>query len=209
MLSGVSAENEQTKSLPGRPRSSRADQAILGAAVELLAEVGYQAMSIEAVAVRAGVSKPTIYRRYASKEELVADAIETLRQEVAVPDTGSLQTDIDSLLAEAIQMVQTPLARQTMAMIISSATTSPQFARIYATKYLMPRREAFGTILERAKARAEIRRDTDNGLFFDFVSGIMFHALLFEPSGEAYETYIRRAVQFLIDGAAGRRERLG
>ncbi|BAC88612.1 TetR/AcrR family transcriptional regulator [Gloeobacter violaceus] len=204
MLSGVSAENEQTKNPPGRPRSSRADQAILGAAAELLAEVGYQAMSIEAVALRAGVSKPTIYRRYASKEELVADAIETLRQEVAIPDTGSLQTDIDSLLAEAIQMVQTPLARQTMAMIISSATSSPQFARIYATKYLMPRREAFGAILERAKARNEIRAATDNDLFFDFVSGIMFHALIFEPTAEPYEAYIRRAVRFLLGGAAVR-----
>lgn len=58
----------------GRPRSIHADQAILQATLDLLAEVGYQSMSIEAIASRAGVGKTTIYRRYTSKEELVADA---------------------------------------------------------------------------------------------------------------------------------------
>lgn len=202
MLSGMETETGKTRSQQGRPRSLRADQAILGAAVELLAEVGYQTMSIESIATRAGVSKPTIYRRYASKEELVADAIETLREEISVPDTGSLETDIDGLLENAIRMVQTPLARQTMAMIISSATSSPQFAAIYSTKYLMPRREAFGRILDRAKARHETREDVDNGLVFDFVSGLMFHALVFEPTNEAYEDYIRRAVRFFLSSLA-------
>lgn len=200
----MSEKIEQGKNSPGRPRSSRADQAILVAAIELLAEVGYQAMSIEAIAERAGVSKPTIYRRYSGKEELVADAIESLREEVPIPDVGSLKADIQTLLESAVQMVQSALARQTMAMIISSATSSPQFAQIYATKYLMPRREAFGIILDRAKARNEIRQSTDNGLFFDFVSGIMFHALIFEPQGESYEDYIGRAVQFLVEAASFR-----
>ncbi|AGY60113.1 TetR/AcrR family transcriptional regulator [Gloeobacter kilaueensis] len=202
MLFEVKGEKEPTKNLPGRPRSSRANRAILQAAVELLAAVGYQAMSIEAVALRAGVSKPTIYRRYASKEELVADAIETLRQEVPIPDTGSLAADIDALLHDASAMVQTPLARQTMAMIITSATSSPQFAAIYGSRYLMPRREAFGLVLERARTRGEIREGIDSGLIFDLVSGLMFHALLFEPEGESYEAYIRRGVRLLLDGLA-------
>jgi len=85
-------------------------------------------------------------------------------------------------------------------MIISAASSSPQFARIYSTKYLMPRREAFSVVLERAKLRKEIREDIDNGLI-DFVSGIMFHALVFEPTAEPYEVvYIRRAVNFLLEG---------
>jgi len=199
MLAGVSTEHAQGRGQPGRPRSSRADRAILTAAVELLAEVGYPAMSIEAVAARARVSKPTIYRRYPSKEALVADAIEALREEIPVPDTGTLSGDIDALLADAVPMVQTPLARQTMAMIISSATSSPQFATLYAQQYLLPRREAFARVLERAKARGEICSDVDSGLVFDFVSGLMFHALVFEPADESYNLYIRRAVRFLLD----------
>lgn len=202
MLAEMENGTGKTRNQQGRPRSLRADRAILAAAVELLAEVGYQAMSIESIATRAGVSKPTIYRRYTSKEELVADAIETLREEILVPDTGSLETDLDGLLADAIRMVQTPLARQTMAMIISSATSSPQFAAIYTTKYLMPRREAFGRILDRAKARRETRAEVDNGLVFDFISGLMFHALVFETERESYEDYIRRAVRFFVRNLA-------
>jgi len=195
-------ETAKIKKQHGRPRSARADQAIFQATLTLLAEVGYQAMSIEAIASRAAVSKPTIYRRYRSKEELVADAIETMREEIPIPDTGSLATDIHSLLLNAIQMVQTPLARQTMAMIISSATSSPQFAAIYATKYLIPRRAAFGLILDRAKDRQEVRLEVDNGLVFDFVSGLIFHALVFEPQHETYEVYILRAVKFFLDSLA-------
>ena len=66
----------------GRPRSSASHQKILKAALQLLAEVGFEAMSIEAIATRAGVGKTTIYRRYSSKDELVADAIESIREEV-------------------------------------------------------------------------------------------------------------------------------
>lgn len=184
----------------GRPRSAQSHQAILQATLELLAEVGYERTSIDATAARAGVGKTTIYRRYASKDELVADAIESLREEVHIPNTGTLTGDMDALIPNAAQYVQTPLARQTMAMIISAASSSPQFAQIYSMKYLMPRREAFSVVLDRAKLRQEIRADIDNGLVFDFVSGIMFHALVFEPTTEPYEVYIRRAVDFLLKG---------
>ncbi|WP_414589293.1 TetR/AcrR family transcriptional regulator [Scytonema sp. PCC 10023] len=61
----------------GRPRSTQSHQAILQATLELLAEVGFERMSMNAIATRAGVGKPIIYRRYKSKEELVADAIES------------------------------------------------------------------------------------------------------------------------------------
>ena len=81
---------EMIKKPPGRPRSIQSHQAMLKATLELLAEVGFEAMSIDAIATRARVGKTTIYRRYAGKEELVADAIESIREEVVIPNTGSL-----------------------------------------------------------------------------------------------------------------------
>ncbi len=165
-----------------------------------MAEVGYERTRIDATAAGAGVGKTTIYRRYASKEELVADAIESLREEVHILDTGTLTKDMDALIPNAAQSVQSPLARQTMAMIISAASSSPPFAQIYSRKYLMPRRQAFSVVLERAKLRKQIPEDIDNGLIFDFGSGIMFQALVFEPTAEPYEVYIRRAVNFLLEG---------
>lgn len=101
------------------------------------AEVGYDRMSIDAIAARAGVGKPNIYRCYKSKEKLVADAIERLRQDVIIPKTGSFWGDIEALIQSAAQITLTPLGRQTVAMIISSATSNPQFAQVYWTNYLL------------------------------------------------------------------------
>ncbi|HAG82211.1 MAG TPA: TetR family transcriptional regulator [Cyanobacteria bacterium UBA12227] len=186
------------KKPPGRPRSIKSHQAMLQATLELLAEVGFDAMSIDAIAIRAGVSKTTIYRRYTSKEELVADAIESVREEILIPDTGNLQGDIDALIQNAAQITLSPLGRQTVAMIISSASSNAQFAQIYWTKYLQPRRKTFAVVLERAKARNEIPTDLDSDLVFDMMSGIMLYALIFQQNSESWTIYVRRALNLLF-----------
>lgn len=186
------------KKSPGRPRSAQSHQAMLQATLALLAEVGFEAMSIEAIAARAGVGKTTIYRRYSSKAELVADAIESIREEVLIPNTGSLWGDMDALIQNAAQISLNPLGRQTVAMIISSAASNAEFAQIYWTKYLHPRREAFAVVVERAKARREVKPNVDPSLIFDTMSGIMLHALIFQPESESWEAYIRRALELML-----------
>ncbi|MFB2877071.1 TetR/AcrR family transcriptional regulator [Floridanema aerugineum] len=193
--------NDVSKKSPGRPRSARSHQAMLRATLELLAEVGFEAMSIEAIATRAGVGKTTIYRRYRSKEELVADAIESMREEVLIPDTGNLWSDIDAIIENAAQITLNPLGRQTVAMIISSASSNANFAQIYWTKYLQPRRKAFAIVIERAKTRKEVQEDLDPGLVFDAMSGIMLYALIFPPTSETWKMYIRRAINLLLKKA--------
>lgn len=190
--------NKPVKNLPGRPRNLQSHQAILQASLELLSEVGYERISIDAIAIRAGVSKPTIYRRYKGKEELIASAIESFREEVIIPDTGCLWDDIDALIENAAQVTLSPLGRQTVAMIISSASTSPQFAQIYWTKYLQPRRQAFAVVIERAKVRKEVNADLDPSLVFDTMSGIMLYAQIFQPQTEPWQVYVRRAIHLLI-----------
>jgi AcrR family transcriptional regulator len=186
----------------GRPRSAKSHQAILQAALALLSEVGFEAMSMEAIAARAGVGKTTIYRRYASKAELVADAIETIREEIVIPDTGTLERDLDVLTQNAAQITLTPLGRQAVAMIMSSASSNVEFAQIYWTKYLQPRRQAFAIVLERAKARSEVHPDIDSGLVFDTMSGIMLYALIFPPTNESWTAYVYRALQLFLRGAS-------
>jgi AcrR family transcriptional regulator len=187
-----------SKKSPGRPRSAQSHQAMLQATLALLAEVGFEAMSIEAIASRARVGKTTIYRRYSSKAELVADAIESIREEVVIPDTGSLWGDMDALIQNAAQISLNPLGRQSVAMIISSASSNAEFAQIYWTKYLQPRREAFAIVLERAKARKEVKLDLDPGLVFDTMSGIMLYTMIFSPAFESWETYIHHALKLII-----------
>jgi AcrR family transcriptional regulator len=190
--------NKTNHKMPGRPRSTKSHQAILKAALELLGEVGFENMSIEAISARAGVGKTTIYRRYNSKEELVAEAIESIRQDVVIPDTGNFYNDLDELIENAAQITLSPLGRQTIAMIISSAASNSQFAQIYWTKYLQPRREAFASVIERAKMRNEIQVDVDSGLIFDSMSGIMLYALIFPPETESWTKYVRRVLRLLL-----------
>jgi AcrR family transcriptional regulator len=189
--------NDARKKSPGRPRSTASHQAMLKATLELLSEDGFEAMSIEAIASRAGVGKTTIYRRYSSKDELVADAIESIREEVLIPDTGNLWSDMDTLIENAAQITLTPLGRQTVAMIISSASGNSGFAQIYWEKYLYPRRQSFAIVIERAKARNEVPIDLDAGLVFDVMSSIMLYALIFPPV-ESWKAYVRRALSLFL-----------
>ncbi len=186
----------------GRPRSAKSHQAILQATLALLAEVGFEAMSIEAIASRAGVGKTTIYRRYASKGELVAEAIENIREEVVIPDTGQLATDLAALIQNAAQITLNPLGRQAVVMIVGSAASNPEFAQIYWDKYLQPRRQAFAMVIERAKARQEVPADLHPELFFDAMSSIMLYGLIFPQVDESWTVYVDRALQLLLRGAA-------
>lgn len=189
---------EVPRKSPGRPRSVRVHQAILQATLELLSEVGFGSLSIEAIAARAGVGKATIYRRYSSKEELVADAIETIREEVTIPDTGSFDGDINELVEHAARITLNPLGRQAVATIVGSAASNPRFARIYWTKYLEPRRQAFSIVIKRAKARGEVPEDRDPGLIFDVMSGIMLYATTFQPESESWTSYVLRALSLIF-----------
>ncbi|MEL6246575.1 MAG: TetR/AcrR family transcriptional regulator [Cyanobacteria bacterium J06648_16] len=188
---------DDPKKAPGRPRSAASHQAMLSATLALLSEVGFEAMSIDAIAARAKIGKTTIYRRYRSKDELVADAIESMREEVLIPDTGSLWDDIDAIIENAAQITFTPLGRQAVAMILSSASSNEAFAQIYREKYLDPRRNAFSTVIERAKSRGEVPSELDAGLIFDTMSGIMLYTLIF-PSSESWSAHVRRALTLLL-----------
>ena len=117
---------------PGRPRSPEADRAILEATVALLSEMGYQRLTIEEVAVRAGVSKTTIYRRHPSKISLVAAAA-TDFQDASVPelDTGSFRGDLLAIAGQAAGMLGSLWGR-VLAGIVSEAANDPEVGRVLA-----------------------------------------------------------------------------
>lgn len=194
--------NKAAKNLSGRPRSAEVDQAILQATLDLLAEVGYQAMSIEAIAARAKVGKTTIYRRYSSKEELVADALESRfgEEEEPDPDTGNLWDDLEVIISDIVQTTVSDLGRQTIALIVSTASSSSQFAQIYYTKYIAPHRDTLEVLFERAKARGEIEHHVDAGFFLDLVASSIFYALMFKSNPESIEAHLRRVMHFAIVG---------
>lgn len=183
----------------GRPRSTETHQAILDAALELLAEVGFDNLSFEAIARRAGVGRPTLYLRWRSKEELVAEAIESRRPLLEMPDTGSLRGDLRRLLEGWLRLLEPPLARQLLALEITLSVRDPAFRERLWAAYIQPRREAMRGILEKAKRRAEIRPDVDLETLMDMIGGSFAYRILIRPE-PAGKRDLSRLLDLLLAG---------
>jgi AcrR family transcriptional regulator len=165
----------------GRPRSAKAQQAILAAAIELLLEQGLHAMSMDDVAERAGVSKATIYRWWASKELLALDALAT---EWAAPtpsserDTGSLRGDLLARFRPWLRQLNRKPFGRVIAGLVAEAQTDPEFAKLYREHFVQPRRDATRPLLLRAIDRGEIPADTNLEVTLDLLYGPIYHRLL-------------------------------
>jgi AcrR family transcriptional regulator len=157
---------------PGRPRSAQADQAILQATLEELTDVGYDALSIEAVAQRAGVGKTTIYRRWPSKDELVIAAVQTIRVHVPIPNTGNLRDDLLSLVRGALEIgITYPRIQKLFTRTLSEVKSNPEVFQVIVDRLIRPRIQGFIELVERAKARGEVRQDLNTFLVLSIVTG--------------------------------------
>lgn len=168
---------------PGRPRSLRADRAILKAAIELLVESGYGGMSVEAVAARAQVGKATIYRRWSSKKTLVAEALRGINDDVRMPDTGNTREDLIALLFDFRRVTSASYIGPMTGRIISAAISNPEFMQIYWENAILPRRRAVAQILTRGQARGELRDDLDLDLVLDMLPGTAVYRTLISRHG--------------------------
>ena len=181
----------------GRPRDRQADGAILAATRELLEEVGFEQLTVTDVAARAGVGRPTVYRRYPSKEALIAASVEALRSDLPAPDTGSLCGDIREELLSRASTLGEPLVLQFLAMLLVSNANRSEFAETYWREAVAQRRHAFAEVFERAKARGEISEQLDVDLAIDVVAGPVIYQLL-RPNSVRDEPLEKR-VERLID----------
>ena len=168
--------SEQGIRKPGRPRSAQAHKAILNSTLELLAEEGFQGLSIEEVAARAGVGKTTIYRRWSSKEELVIDAIHAVQVNLSMVDTGNFRNDLVTLFKTAYKgMMARPLLEQLVLKFIGESYTNPEIFQAFLKQLIIPRFQHFFYMVEQAKARKEIRKDIDPTLVMDLVAGSLYY----------------------------------
>jgi AcrR family transcriptional regulator len=164
----------------GRPRSELARRAVLAAATELLLTQGPGAVSMDAVAARAGVSKATIYRWWPTKETLTLDALyfQLTEPTPEPPDTGTLRGDLTELLTGWIARVGGRPFGRVLGTLITEAATDPVFGGLYRERYVEPRRAQARLLFERAIARGEIGAGTDVEAAVDLVYGPLYHRLL-------------------------------
>ena len=181
------SKSRNPRNAAGRPRSPIVDQAILRAALELFIEHGVAGASIEKIARRAGVGKTSIYRRWSTREALLAQAIEAFRNATGYTTDLLDRTparDFIKLLIDACDVIARPEIRKLMARLIGSVPDYPKLIEVYRETYYLPRRLAFVRALERVQAAGLLARNTDLETLADMLSGALMYHLLMLPGDE-------------------------
>lgn len=164
------------------PRVERSRRVILEAALEELGLVGYGALTIEAVAARAGVGKSTIYRHWSGKLALVEDAFRTLKAQALVPETGPLRDRVTDFLEQLARLVEESRYSACMPALIEAAERDPQ-VRAFHCDFSAERRAVLVDVLHDAVSTGELPKNADPELLADALIGpIVMRRLMFsEP----------------------------
>lgn len=145
----------------GRPRDPGTDQRIRRAAAELLLKNGFDKTTVDEVAARAGVGKATVYRRWASKEDLAVAAMESLYEaELPAPDTGSIVQDLTESYRSVLAFVNSPEGQGFLRVSIAESVRDERIATLYRQSMLRREGQARDSF-RRAITRGEVRPDAD------------------------------------------------
>jgi len=161
----------------GRQLDATRDAALRDAALELLAEIGYDRLSIDAVAARAKASKMTIYRRWSGKAELVVDALSCLRKPGAVPDTGSLRGDLDAMASRS-ERPDVRFDAKLVLGVVSALARNPELRQVIREQFIGQGGVRLRQVFERAVARGEIPPDRNLDLLVSVFPAMAIHHLL-------------------------------
>lgn len=194
--------------LPGhasRPRvEGDREREILEAALAVLSEVGYDRLTMDAVAKRAKASKATLYRRWEAKVSLVIDALLLQKPAPATPDTGSFRDDLIAAYCGPEGMIQ-PQALTIFSSVLTAIQRDPEFAAEFRTKVIGPKVAVSHEIYERAKARGEIRADVEVDLFAPALAGICLHRAFMLGEIPDQELVSRIIDQLIVPAATNHR----
>ena len=172
----------------GRPRDPSRDGVIRAAILRLLADVGYGALTMDAVASEAGVGKATIYRRWRTKQDLVVDTISDLNRAEASPaDTGSLEGDLRQMLRSLVAVITGPTGAATLS-LLSTVPHQPALAEAFRNGPLSVWRQSFEEIWARAERRGEVRPGIAGSVAAETTSALLVQRWLLtgKPVDEAY-----------------------
>jgi AcrR family transcriptional regulator len=161
-----------------RPLSAAARRKMIEATQELALERGLDGFTVDEVARRSGVAKTTIYRHFDSGDHLLLSAIGALIEEIEVPDTGSLAGDMRETLASLTPLVTSHGLRRLLVSLLNRSISDPEFAAMHRAM-VDDRRKPLEIILERARARGEVRADLDLQHVIPFAEGpFVVHSLI-------------------------------
>lgn len=172
---------------PGRRLDERLSRAIVDATLDLLREDGYDGLTIEAIARRAGVSRPTIYKRWRSLSDLVLDAARLTPDLgpafpegiIEVPDTGSLRGDLLQIALDGAELHRSLRERGLLDGFLAGIVADPALGPIYKDGFLDPDYERLQVIFSRARERGELHRDLDPAIALEMLVAFGFYRSAF------------------------------
>lgn len=160
-------------------RNERSRRAILEATIALIGELGYDQVSIEAIARRAGVGKQTIYRWWPSKGAVALEALaDSLATVVNFPDTGDIVEDLRTQMRGVTDLLGSTAVGPVYQGLVAAAQSDPALSRAHLEQLILPATVAGHERLARAKARGEIRADADPQELIDMLYGAIYYRLL-------------------------------
>lgn len=169
-------------------RSTRVRQAVLAATREELVEHGYGGLRHSGIADRAGVHRSTVHRRWPDLEDLVTDAlVDVADEQVPIPDTGSVRSDLLALLGAVAAFVDTPTNRSVVRALVGESARSPGIAAVVGRAW-SARFRAGEEVIARAVARGELRAHLEPSVLLAMFTGPLYQRLLLtdEPLDRRY-----------------------
>jgi AcrR family transcriptional regulator len=196
-MSGQVAADEPIEESPrvGRPRDPRVDDAIRRATLELLVEDGYQATTIQAIARRAGVSAPSVYRRWSSKAELIEEAVFPTGLLAPQPITGDVITDLAPYCLQILSYLADPAIRSAIPGLLVEYQNHPQMWRQSMERSFFPMRRSFDAYLAQSGRTPVVSSEA----LFDVMLGALFTRALNEGAEGAEE--FAQSVAQVVTGA--------
>jgi AcrR family transcriptional regulator len=180
----------------GRPRDPSRDDVIRAAILRLLGEVGYGALTMDAVAAEAGVGKATIYRRWRTKQDLVVDTVSELNRSWTVDvDSGSLEGDLRQLVHRMVEMMTSPVGAATRS-LLAAMQHEPALIAAYREGPMAVWRRVFAGMWSRAQARGEVGPDMHQSLAAEASTALLVQRWLVthEPVDAAYADAVLETV---------------
>ena len=190
----------------GRPRSDRLQRAILDATRELLVSEGFAGLRLEHVAARAGVGKATIYRRWASKEELALAVLEELASpHIVIAETGNTRQELLAATMNAMRAVNDTPFGPVIAALLSQIAMNPLLGDPFRATVVQGRRDEVRRAIWRGIRRGDLRADADVDVATELLVGPVYFRLMF--GGELTRDFAERVVDAVIAGYAATGER--
>lgn len=165
----------------GRPRDPAVEQRLLVVTLQHLASEGYSRMSVDAIAEQAGVSKPTIYRRWKSKADIATAALRLLQIAEPNVDTGSTVGDITGILIHFRRSLLRPNGLSLIGTVLAEEHHTPELLELFRQRIVAPRREMIRLVLERARIKRELRPRADIETAVNMLIGAFYAHYLASP----------------------------